>query len=139
MRAYVDSSVILRVVLGQADRLGEWEQLESGVASRLVEVECLRTLDRLRLSNARISDEDLAMRRGAVFRIIEGLQLVELSPPIVARAAQPMAAPLRSLGAIHLATAQMWRSAYGKELYFATHDRALAIAAIGDGFRVIGS
>ncbi len=138
MRAYLDSSVILRVVLGQPDRLAEWPKIASGVASRLVEVECLRTLDRLRLTNARIGDEDLAMRRAAVFRVLEALQIVEVSPAILSRAAQPMPSPLGPLDAIHLASAQLWRSSYGPDLVVATHDRALAIAAIGDGFRVVG-
>lgn len=138
MRAYVDSSVILRVVLGQPDRLAEWEALSAGVTSRLAEVECLRTLDRLRLSDSRPSDEDLAVRRGAVFRILEALQLVDVAPNVLTRAAQPMPTALGTLDAIHLATAQLWRASYSNDLVVATHDRALAIAAIADGFRVIG-
>jgi uncharacterized protein len=138
VRAYVDSSVILRLVLVQPDQLVEWRGIDSGVTSRLAEVECLRTLDRLRLTGG-VSDEALAVRRAAVFRVIEGLQIVDVSAAILERAAQPMPAPLGTLDAIHLATAQLWRSAYGKDLVVATHDRALAIAAIGDGFRVIGA
>src|SRR5262249_46522187 len=46
--AYVDSSVLLRVLLGQAHALKEWKTLRRAVASALVEVECLRTLDRIR-------------------------------------------------------------------------------------------
>jgi hypothetical protein len=48
--AYVDSSVVLRVVLGQPGKLAEWKSIVTGVASGLVEVECLRTLDRLRVA-----------------------------------------------------------------------------------------
>ncbi len=139
MRVYLDSSVILRLVLGQPDRLAQWSEVSAGVVSRLAEVECLRTLDRLRLTDARLSDEQLAVRRAAVFRIIEGLQIVEVSAPVLSRAARPMPTPLGALGAIHLATAQSWRDAYEKELVVATHDRALALAAMADGFHVIGS
>src|SRR5205807_3240316 len=64
--AYLDSSVVLRLLLGQPDALAEWEEIEAGVASALVEVECLRTLDRVRVMGA-ISDDDLAERRAAVF------------------------------------------------------------------------
>ena len=49
MIAYIDSSVILRMVLGQPDRLREWNTLRLGVGSALVEVECLKTLDRLKI------------------------------------------------------------------------------------------
>jgi hypothetical protein len=47
MIAYVDSSVLLRVLLGQPNALPEWAGIDTAVGSSLVEVECLRTLDRL--------------------------------------------------------------------------------------------
>ena len=39
MIAYVDSSVLLRIVLHQPNRLPAWESIERGVVSALVEVE----------------------------------------------------------------------------------------------------
>ena len=48
----------------------------SGVASALVEVECLRTLDRLRLRH-RLADSDVAARREAIFRLLEETEVVE--------------------------------------------------------------
>lgn len=137
MIAYVDSSVVLRVVLGQPGRLAEWKSIVTGVASGLVEVECLRTLDRLRVAG-NLSSDDVAVRREAVFHILEGLELVELTRAVLHRAAQPMPALLGTLDAIHLATAEMWREAKGKELLVATHDQALALAARASGFRVAG-
>ena len=49
MTAYLDSSVVLRIVLWEVGALREWRAVQRGVASALVELECLRTLDRLRL------------------------------------------------------------------------------------------
>jgi predicted nucleic acid-binding protein len=135
--AYLDSSVVLRVVLGQPGRLAEWKSIVTGVASGLVEVECLRTLDRLRVAG-KLSSDDVAVRREAVFRVLEGLELVELTRAVLRRAAQPMPSPLATLDAIHLATAEMWREAKGKEILVATHDQALALAARASGFRVAG-
>jgi hypothetical protein len=40
--AYLDSSVFLRVVLGQPDQLREWKDVREAVASAVAEVECLR-------------------------------------------------------------------------------------------------
>ena len=137
MIAYVDSSVLLRVVLGQPRRLKEWKRITRGVASALVEVECLRTLDRLRIAE-RISDESLAPRREAVYRLCESMEMVEPSRPILARAAQPMATALGTLDAIHLATALLWRERTGDELVMATHDSGLGLAARASGVRVIG-
>ncbi len=137
MIAYLDSSVLLRVVLGQSDALAQWAEIEDGVASRLVEVECLRTLDRLRLVES-LDDHEIAIRREAVFRLLESLEIVELTRPVLARASQPMPTNLGTLDAIHLATALMWAEQAGSPLVMATHDQALATAARASGLRVIG-
>jgi predicted nucleic acid-binding protein len=136
--AYVDASVLLRIVLGQADRLREWRAIESAVGSALVEVECLRTLDRLRL-HFRPADRELADRREVIFRLLEAMTLVEPTWPILRRAAQPLPTTLGTLDAIHLATALAWREAAGVEdLVMATHDLALGTAARASGLRVVG-
>jgi predicted nucleic acid-binding protein len=135
--AYLDSSVLLRVVLGQSDALAQWAEIEDGVASRLVEVECLRTLDRLRLVVG-LDDRELAIRREAVYRLLGSLSIVELTRPVLARASQPMPTSLGTLDAIHLATALMWAEQAGSPLVMATHDRLLATAARASGLRVIG-
>jgi predicted nucleic acid-binding protein len=137
MIAYVDSSVLLRVVLGQRGTLKEWKQITTGVASELVEVECLRTIDRLRYRD-QISDDEIAIRRDAVYRLMEQMELVEPVSAILRRAAQPLPVPLGTLDAIHLATASAWREAREKDITVATHDRALATAARASGFRVVG-
>lgn len=137
MIAYIDSSVVLRVVLGQPGRLVEWKKIVTGIASGLLEVECLRTLDRLR-TLGHLSVDDVATRREAVFRVLERLELVELTRAVLHRAAQPMPVPLGTLDAIHLATAEMWREVNEKDVVVATHDRALALAARSSGFRVAG-
>ena len=137
MIVYLDASVLLRVVLGQRDKLKEWKSIERGVASALVQVECLRTLDRLRL-RAGLSDEDLAERRQNVFRLIEETEVVEPSMVVLDRAARPFPTELGTLDAIHLATALVWREARDEEMVMATHDRALGTAARASGFRVVG-
>jgi len=137
MTAYVDSSVLLRLALRQAGALAEWKAVQHGVASALVEVECLRTFDRLRL-RAGVADSELAIRREAVFRILATLELVDPTRAILARAAQPMPTELGTLDAIHLATALLWRERGGADLVMATHDVALATAARASGLRVVG-
>lgn len=137
MIAYVDSSVLLRVVLGQSGILREWKAIRKGVASALVEVECLRTLDRLRLRHG-IADREIALRREAVFRLLDAIELVETNRPVLLRAAQPLPTEIGTLDAIHLATAVLWREAAGTDLVVATHDLALGTAARACGFRVVG-
>lgn len=137
MIAYLDSSILLRVILGQRNAVKEWRAIERGVASALVEVECLRTLDRLRLSE-RLSDEAIALRREAVFRLLESMEIIDLTRPILTRAAQPLPTALGTLDALHLATALLWREGRQEDLVMMTHDTALAIAARASGFHVVG-
>lgn len=138
MIAYLDSSAVLRIILGQTNALKEWRAITRGVASALVEVECLRTLDRLRLAEG-MEDTEVAKRREAVFRFMEALEVVEITRPVLARAAQPLPTALGTLDAIHLATALLWKDRQGAPLVMATHDDALATASRSSGLRVVGS
>lgn len=137
MIAYVETSIMLRLVLGQPGTLRQWRTLDGGVASALVEVESLRTLDRLRLAES-LREKELARRRETVYRILETLEVVEPTRPILVRAAQPLPVVLGTLDAIHLATALAWREATETDLAFATHDARLATAARALGLRVVG-
>jgi predicted nucleic acid-binding protein len=135
--AYLDSSVLLRVVLGEPGRLREWGRVERGVTSALAEVECLRTLDRL-VRRGALDAADAAERRAAVYGLLEAVELVELAAPVLARAAQPFPTPLGTLDALHLATALLWRERGERSLAFATHDAELGLAARASGFEVVG-
>jgi uncharacterized protein len=135
---YLDSSIILRIILGQANALKEWRSITQGIASALVEVECLRTLDRLRLTE-NLKDTELAARREAVFRLLEAVEVVELTRPILSRAALPLPTTLGTLDAIHLATALLWKERTGADLVMATHDEGLATASRASGLRIIGA
>ncbi|HSW28612.1 MAG TPA: type II toxin-antitoxin system VapC family toxin [Longimicrobiales bacterium] len=134
---YLDASVVLRVVLGQPGALAEWNQVDVGVSSALMEVECLRTLDRLRLAVG-MGGEEIAVRREAVYRLAEEMELVTPGAPVLARASQPFPTPLGTLDAVHLASALLWQEIRQEALVFATHDRALATAARASGLRVVG-
>lgn len=137
MIAYVDSSVLLRIVLGQADRLQEWPLIEVGITSALAEVECLRTLDRHQRRGL-LPPDQYAERRGLTVRLLEHLHRVEINRPVLARAAEPFPAPLGTLDAIHLATALAWRRAHDDNIVMATHDRELGLAARAEGFDIVG-
>jgi predicted nucleic acid-binding protein len=137
MIAYLDASVVLRLVLGEPNRLAEWKRVDTAVASALTEVECLRTLDRLsRLGS--LSADELAERRTAVYRLLEAVEVVDVGRAVLRRASEPFSTPLGTLDAIHLSTAISWRDARNSDLTMATHDKALATAARALGLRVMG-
>ena len=114
MIAYLDSSVLLRLILRQPGAFKEWKAVQTGVASALAEVECLRTLDRFRLQ-AGIGDSEITRRREAVYRLLDGMEIVEVNQTVLSRAAQPFPTSLGTLDAIHLATALLWREQRGEE------------------------
>lgn len=99
----------------------EWKRVRRGIASVLVEVECLRTLDRLRMREA-IPETEIAARRQAVYSIMQALGVVEPSRIVLTRAAQPLPTTLGTLDAIHLATAGLWAEQSGEAPVLATHD-----------------
>jgi hypothetical protein len=137
LNVYVDSSVLLRVVLGEPGRLRIWPRITSPVTSELIRLECLRTIDRARI-RLRLEDEDVADRRAAVLDAIETFSLVPIGPRILERAAEPFPTMLGSLDAIHLASALLIRDGFD-DLPLATHDWELAVAARAVGFHVHGA
>ena len=137
MNLYVDTSALLRVVLGEPGALGELRQADSLVSSELVGVESRRTIDRL----VRLGDlpaEEAGRRLALVDQWLEALDLVLLRAPVLARAGDPLPTPLGTLDALHLSTALVWRDRMSQILTVATHDAALALAARAHGLPVIG-
>jgi predicted nucleic acid-binding protein len=137
MRAYVDASVFLRLVLGEPDALAEWNDIDDAVTSELAQVECVRTLDRLRL-RVGAPGQELTARRAHVHRLLEEVTQVEISREVLARASQPLPAPVGTLDAIHLATAMILVEQNGEPIVLATHDAELGLAARAMGLQVIG-
>jgi predicted nucleic acid-binding protein len=135
--AYIDASVLLRIVLGQEDLLGEWPEIERGVTSVLSEVECLRTLDRRR-ARGLLPAEVYPERRGLVLAFLSRMERVEITRSVLTRAAAPFPTPLGTLDALHLATALAWRATRDQDLVMTTHDVELGVAARAEGFVVLG-
>jgi predicted nucleic acid-binding protein len=134
---YVDASVILRNALAQPGAIHRLGDYEPGIASDLVELECLRTLDRLRLAGA-IPEEHLALARRRTLEWIAPLSRVHVDSAVLELAARPHPTALGTLDAIHLATALLWRETMDRDVKMATHDRALGSAARAFGLEVIG-
>ncbi len=138
MIAYLDTSVLLRLVLREPGALDDLRSCEAFVSSELLAVEALRSLDRLRLQGALTTDEAVK-RRVVVTEWLEAVDLVVLQRPILARACDPFPVPLGTLDALHLATILVWRERMGRAVVLATHDPALALAARSFGVEVIGA
>jgi predicted nucleic acid-binding protein len=136
VKAYVDSSVLIRLIFGEPHPLVSWTQVETAVSSELVQVECLRTIDRASF-DSRLPDDDLAFRRSSAFELLERISIVPIGSEVLDRAAGPFPTSIGTLDAIHLSSALLVRDHF-EDLVFATHDRALGIAARAMGFQVEG-
>ncbi len=137
MICYFDSSVVLRKVLHAPGVLREWPEVKRGVASLLVEVECMRTFDRL-FHQGDLSANQVMAKRTEIYRLMDSLVVIHPTPAILSRAGQPFPLPVKTLDAIHLASALAYRDENSVPIVLATHDRRLALAARASGLTVIG-
>jgi len=135
---YLDTSVLLRVVLREKGALDDLRSVRPLLSSELLAVEPYRVIDRYRLDGT-LSTEEAASRRETVSEWLEAVDLVLLQRPILARASEPFPTPLGTLDALHLATALVWRDRHGRDLVIASHDRQLADAARAFSFAVRGA
>lgn len=121
---YLDTSVVLARLFAEdrspPDAL--WSRML--VASRLLEFEIF---NRLHARGAAASHGEGARR------LVDRVNLVEMSAAVLGRALQPFATPVRTLDALHLATMVFLRG-QGLEPALATYDQRMAAAAIGEGF-----
>lgn len=137
MIAYVDTSVILRFVLQQPDPLTALLDCDDRVTSYLTEVECLRAIEAARLRR-QLSVDESGERRQVAYQHLRRTRRVMPSLSILRRAGEPYPVALKTLDAVHLATALMWRDRHSPGLVFATHDRQLGRGAAALGFEVLG-
>jgi len=132
---YVDASVVLRILGGEPTPLDAWERIERPIASELVRVECLRTIDRARVQG--LSDAHVAERRAAALQTLSSIGLIPITSAVLDRASEPFPTSLGTLDAIHLASAVLARAQI-PGLILATHDEDLGRAARAMGFEVEG-
>ena len=137
MIAFVDASVVLRLLFEEPGQLPEWDEVDVGYGSRLLRLEIARVIDRNRLLG-RIVDDDVARLGEDAEQLISGLEVVAMNDDILDAAARPMPTVVGSLDAIHLATALEVKRRLAPTLCFATHDAQLATAARACGFHVVG-
>lgn len=139
--AYLDTSVLIRVLLREKTALPEWNEITLGVTSQITRVECYRTIDRLWLTDV-LDEDDHAAKRADVEDLLSRVDVVPLTPEILRRATEVLPTPIGTLDAIHLVSAMSYRELQDPNehpIVVATHDRSLAAGARASRFEVIGA
>lgn len=137
MTVYVDTSVVLRILLHEPNPLGIWGQWSKAYSSALWRVEALRTVDRLRLSHE-ISDTQVPELVRDIQIAHETFAIHPVTNQVLQRASETFPTVVGTLDAIHLATALSIRAIENVDLLL-THDSQLATAARSLGFEVMGA
>jgi predicted nucleic acid-binding protein len=116
---YVDTSVVLAELLAEDRRPREDFWSQTLVSSRLLEYEMW----------TRVHARKLARTHGEAARALIGrVALLELVSPVLTRALEPFPTPVRTLDALHLASAEFLRERQ-PAIQLATYDSRQASAA----------
>ena len=107
MKHYLDTSVVLAWLLEGHDGLGELEGEVSVGSSRLLWVEVSRVLHRA-IHTGRLNAVVATEVRHNFARFAAGLDRIRLSEAVLHRAGGPFPLVIRTLDAMHLASAEVW-------------------------------
>ena len=116
---YLDTSVALAHLLAEDRSPPDALWQASLIASRLLEYELWN----------RIHARGLGRSHGEEARALIGrVALIELTPPVLARALEPFPIAVRTLDALHLASAEFLRD-HGQTVELASYDERMLAAA----------
>jgi predicted nucleic acid-binding protein len=124
---YIDTSVVLAHLLAEDRSPPDDLWSESLVSSRLLEYEATN----------RINAERLGRSHGDLLRdLLTRIAFLEMLPRVLVRALEPFPVPVRTLDAIHLASADFLRQ-QGQQILLATYDERMRKLADRMGFELV--
>ncbi len=121
---YLDTSVVLAQLLAEDRKPPAELWRQSLVSSRLLEYEVWTRLHARKVG---------ASHGEAARALLARVAFVELDRRVLARALEPFPAPVATLDALHLATADFVRE-HGQKVRLASYDRQMARAGKAMGF-----
>ena len=136
MIVYVETSVVLRILLHEPNPLAILDKWTKAYSSALWRVEALRTIDRLRLTHE-ISDTEVADLVSDVQITHETFAIHPVTNHVFQRASETFPTVVGTLDAIHLATALSIREIENVD-FLLTHDSQLGTVVRSLGFEVMG-
>jgi predicted nucleic acid-binding protein len=133
MTVYLDSTLVIRQLVGTKSPWQGWGTWSAAYASALMRTECYRTANLLRLSG-KLDDAQRARLGAWIERVCESVTIVPVTDGVLRRAADAFPTAVGTAQAIHLATLLELQSAHGITCRMATADDELLRAAESMGF-----
>ncbi len=128
MIVYLDSTFVIRRLLGVGKPSGFWGKWEKAYASTLMRAECFRAVNRLRLEG-KLDDAGCARLGSWIETVCNSVVQVPVTDAVLNRAAGAYPVAVGTLQAIHLATIQELEAVHGVKCVLASDDDALVQAA----------
>lgn len=132
MRVYLDSTYVLRQLLGAGEGWQLWGKWEKAYASALLRAECSRAANALK-QEGKLDDGQRARLGSWIETVCACVTTVPVSDAVLQRAAEPFPVDVGTLQSLHLATLLELRAA-GVTCKVATDDAGLLRAAQSLGF-----
>lgn len=133
MNVYLDSSFVIRRLLGVGKPAEFWGKWEKAYASTLMRTECCRAANHLRLSG-KLDDAGRARLGSWIETVCATVTQVPVTDAILKRAGEAYPVKVGTLQAIHLATLQELEAVHGVKCVLASDDEGLVQAAKALGF-----
>lgn len=136
MIAYLDSSLVLRYILKGESTIKHAFAFELVVSSELLEIECRRVLHRCRMQGE-LNDHTFVTAVSRLEKVLAGIALIGLSVEVKKRAMDSFPVVIKTLDALHLATALFCAEKRPEEkIHVFTHDEGMNRCAAVLGFGV---
>ena len=136
--AFLDTSIILRILLRERDPFNQFDQFERWYASRLLIIEARRVLQSMFL-NRELDEEKYGSIQIELSSFILALSIISLRERVLQRAEDAFPLPVATLDALHVSSALLLAEALTNDsVAFLTHDTQQAKVANACGVAVEG-
>ncbi|MBS0618637.1 MAG: type II toxin-antitoxin system VapC family toxin [Spirochaetes bacterium] len=133
---FLDASSALRWILRTSNALPNFGAWDNAGADELFPVECARTLERL-LSEGELTSEQFENALVQTNDLWKSMVQIPLNHSILDAAKQRFIAPIKTLDAIHVVTAQFWMHDLQESVTLVSHDRKLNLIARSLGLKTL--
>ena len=128
MIVYLDSSFVIRRLLGVGKSAEFWGKWEKAYASTIMRTECCRIANMLRLEG-KLDDAGRARLGAWIETVCSTVTQIPVTDSVLKRAAETYPVAIGTLQAIHLATLQELDAVHGVKCVLASDDEGLVQAA----------